>query len=68
MTNITEEFFRTGIYKPDYTTYGGEISLLDFEGHRTLVDMANKIASDFRFDKRCCKMAYNYQKYGRSII
>lgn len=37
----------------DHTTYGGQLSLFDFEGHHNLQTMANKIASELKFDKRC---------------
>lgn len=42
-------------YKIDHTTYGGELSLFDFEGHYTMTSMANKIAKDKRFDEQCRK-------------
>ncbi len=34
-------------------TYGGEITLFDFEGHNTMSSMAKKIVKDWAFDKRC---------------
>lgn len=52
---MTENYYRTGRVNIDHSTFGGEISLFDFEGHRTLSDMADKIASDLRFDERCRK-------------
>lgn len=52
---MTETYYRTGNYKVDHTTFGGELSLFDFEGHRTLSNMAEKIASDLRFDETCRK-------------
>lgn len=52
---MTATYYRTGNYKVDHTTFGGELSLFDFEGHRTLSDMAEKIASDLRFDETCRK-------------
>lgn len=52
---MTETYYRTGNYKVDYTTFGGELTLFDFEGHRTLSNMAEKIASDLRFDETCRK-------------
>lgn len=52
---MTETYYRTGNYKVDHTTFGGELTLFDFEGHRTLSNMAEKIASDLRFDETCRK-------------
>ena len=52
---MPKEFYRTGNYKVDHTTFGGELTLFDFEGHRTLSNMAEKIASDLRFDETCRK-------------
>lgn len=56
---MTETYYRIGNYKVDHTTFGGELSLFDFEGHRTLSNMAEKIASDLRFDKMCRKNLEN---------
>lgn len=39
----------------NHNTYGGEITLFDFEGHHTLSTMAARIASDLRFDEQCRK-------------
>lgn len=52
---MTETYYRTGNYKVDHITFGGELTLFDFEGHRTLSNMAEKIASDLRFDETCRK-------------
>lgn len=52
---MTETFYRTGSYKVDHTTYGGALSSFDFEGHHTMTTMAQRIISDFNFDKRCKK-------------
>lgn len=46
-------------YEINYSTYGGEISSFDFEGHPTLTSMAAKISRDFRFDERCKKNIEN---------
>lgn len=43
------------LYNIDHRTYGGEITLFDFEGHHTLSSMAEKIARDKRFDEYCIK-------------
>ena len=47
MTGKTNKY---GIYKVDHRTFGGELTLFDFEGHHTMVTMANKIMKDKAFD------------------
>lgn len=52
----------------NHNTYGGEITLFDFEGHHTLSSMATKIASDWRIDEQCRKNAENRERnrtYGK---
>lgn len=56
---MTETFYRTGNCKVDHSTFGGDLSLFDFEDHRTLENMARKIASEWDFDKRCRKNKEN---------
>ena len=50
---MTETFYRTGFHNVDHTTYGGELTIYDFEGKQTLASMASKILNDHAFDKRC---------------
>lgn len=52
---MRETFYGLELGKADPTTYGGKLSLFDFEGHYTLSSMADKIMSDFRFDEQCRK-------------
>lgn len=52
---MEETFYRMKQDKSDHTTYGGKLSLFDFEGHYTLSSMADKIMSDFKFDEQCRK-------------
>lgn len=47
-----DTYYRTGRYKIDHSTYGGEISLFDFEGHHTLTSMAKKIRQADLFTKQ----------------
>lgn len=54
---MAKTFYNTGCYKVDHTTYGGELSLFDFEEKHTIKTMADKIMRDFSFDKRCKKNA-----------
>lgn len=50
---MTEIYNRILNYKPDHSTYGGELSLFDFEGHYTMSSIARKIDYDNRFDRSC---------------
>lgn len=57
---MTNEFYRALInYKPDHSTYGGEITQFDCEGHNTMVSMAAKITQASSFDKTCRQLADN---------
>lgn len=47
MTGTTNRY---GIYEVDHRTFGGELTLFDFEGHHTMTTMANKIMKDYAFD------------------
>lgn len=47
MTGSTNRY---GFYKVDHKTFGGELTLFDFEGHHTMTTMANKIMKDYAFD------------------
>lgn len=42
-----------------HSTFGGELSSFDFEGHHTMSSMAAKIAADLRFDNMCKQNALN---------
>lgn len=41
----------------DHTSYYGEITLFDFEGHQTMKSMSDKIVRDWKFDRQCRKNA-----------
>ena len=41
----------------DHTSYYGEITLFDFEGHQTMKSMSDKIIRDWNFDRQCRKNA-----------
>lgn len=53
MTGIMENINKKRFYKADHTTYGGELSLFDFDGHHTMTTMASKLIKDNAFDKQC---------------
>ena len=64
----TKEFYRTGNYEIDHTTFGGVLNSFDFDGHHNMKTMSDKIISDLRFDKQCKKneeernRRYKYRK------
>lgn len=41
----------------DHTSYYGEITPFDFDGHQTMKSVSDKIIRDWNFDKRCRKNA-----------
>lgn len=45
-----------------HNTYGGEITLFDFEGHHTLSSMVDRIMRDLRFDEQCRKNCKNRER------
>ena len=51
---MTRNYYRTGNYKPDHSTFGGKIYEYDF-GHITMSDIAERIISDWKFDEKCKK-------------
>ncbi len=43
----------------DHSSYYGELTLFDFEGHQTMKSMSDKIIRDWNFDKQCRKNEEN---------
>ena len=56
---MTKNYYRTGNYKPDHSTFGGVIYNHDFDGYVSMRDMAERIISDWKFDERCRKNVLN---------
>ena len=56
---MTRNYYKTGNYKPDYSTFGGVIYNYDFDGYVSMRDMAERIISDWKFDERCRKNVLN---------
>lgn len=52
---MTKEFYTTENYETDYSTFGGVIYSGDFDSYHSMADIAKRIESDFKFDKRCRK-------------
>ena len=60
---MTRNYYRTGNYKPNYSTFGGEIDIEDFctDCHRSekSKSWAERIVSDWKFDEHCRKNIEN---------
>ena len=60
---MTRNYYRTGNYKPDYSTFGGIINFSDFcTDHNRLEkskSWSERIVSDWKFDEQCKKNIEN---------
>ena len=56
---MTRNYYITGNYKPDHSTCGSKIYNYDFDGYVSITSMAERIISDWKFDKDCKKNAEN---------
>ena len=60
---MTRNYYTTGNYKTDHTTFGGTINFSDFctDNNRSekSKSWAERIVSDWRFDEQCKKDALN---------
>ena len=56
---MTRNYYRTGNYKPDYSTFGGVIYNYDFDGYVSMTSMAERIISDWKFDEERRKDVLN---------
>lgn len=61
---MTRNYYRTGNYKSDYSTCGSIIYNYDFDGYVSMVSIAERIISDWKFDEKCRKLANNNIKKG----
>lgn len=50
---MTGTIDRIGTYKVDHSTFGGELTPFDFDGHHTMATMTSRIIRSFSFDRRC---------------
>lgn len=50
---MTRNYYRTGNYNVDHSTFGGTISNYNYDRHETMSDIAAHIVSDWKFDERC---------------
>lgn len=60
---MTNDFYRTGTYKSDPTTFGGVIYNYDFDGYNSLSDIASRIVSDWKFDQDNISQRIRNAKY-----
>ena len=60
---MTRNYYTTGNYRTDHTTFGGTINFSDFctDHNRSekSKSWAERIVSDWRFDEQCKKNALN---------
>ncbi len=50
---MTGTINRIGKYKVDPSTFGGELTAFDLDGHHTRPTMASKIKASHNFDRHC---------------
>ena len=60
---MTRNYYRTGNYKPDHSTFGGIINFSDFctdyNRSEKSKSWAERIVSDWKFDEQCRKNTEN---------
>lgn len=49
-------------YKANRSTFGGLIYNFDYDGHPSMCDIAARIVSDMKFDKKCKNYSENRKK------
>ena len=74
---MTRNYYRTGNYKPDYSTFGGIINFSDFctdyNRSEKSKSWAERIVSDWKFDEQCKKNMENrnrnknYKNYKKGV-
>ena len=52
---MTDNYYRTGRFNVDHSTFGGYVYDYAFNGYTSMKDIADRIESDLRFDKQCRK-------------
>lgn len=67
----TRNYYTTTRNYADHSTFGGYVYNYDFDGYNSLSSIAERIASDWKFDIRCKQNAENrdrnknYKKEGK---
>ena len=68
---MTRNYYATGNYKPDHSTCGSQIYNYDFDGYVSMSSMAERIISDWKFDKQCKKNIENRDRnknYNKGVM
>lgn len=60
---MTKNYYTSSNYNTDYSTCGSLIYNYDFEGYVSMTTMADRIISDWKFDKKCRKNSQNKNRY-----
>lgn len=50
---MTAQKLRKGTYQTNRSIFGGKIYDFDFNGQTSMCDIASRIESDWKFDKKC---------------
>lgn len=58
----TRNYYTTTRNYADHSTFGGLIYNYDFDGYNSLSSIAERIASDWKFDNTCKQNALNRNK------
>ena len=61
---MTRNYYRTENHESDHFTCGSVIYNYDFDGYVSMVSIAERIISDWKFDEDCRKLANNNIKKG----
>ena len=61
---MTRNYYRTENHKSDHFTCGSVIYNYDFDGYVSMVSIAERIISDWKFDDKCRKLTKNNLKKG----
>lgn len=59
---MTRNYYTTGNYNVNHSTCGSVIYNYDFDGYVSMLSMAERIVSDWKFDEKCRKNAENRDK------
>lgn len=68
---MTRNYYTTGNYKLDHSTCGSQIYNYDFDGYVSMSSMAERIISDWEFDKQCKKNIENRDRnknYNKGVM
>lgn len=64
-------YYGIGRVNREYLDYGGVIYNYDYDAHHTMADIANRIAADLKFEKKCkqsAKFRDNNEKYRTELM